>query len=198
MAAIFLGLRDHLDAELWLVGDGPEMAMTAAFLSRHGVERDVRAFGLTPQVAPLLQEADLLLMSSRTESFCLAALEAMACGVPVLAPGVGGLPEVVIHGHTGFLYPQGAHDQAVDLAVSLLADPDRHLAMGQAAAGHARNFGHAEIITTYEDFYQGLLARRRGGRADNGNGRGLRQGPGFSGTLAAALPLMSLPARKAP
>jgi N-acetyl-alpha-D-glucosaminyl L-malate synthase BshA len=167
MAAIFLGLRHRLEAELWLVGDGPELQMTQASLRRYGLERDVCVFGLTPQVAPLLQEADLLLMSSRNESFCLAALEAMACGVPVLASRVGGLPEVVIHGHTGLLYPWGATAQAADLAAGLLAEPGRHSEMSRNAAGHALNFGHANIVTAYEDFYRTLLARRQKGRGQN-------------------------------
>jgi len=172
LAAIFLKARARLDAELWLVGDGPELEGAMALLQRHGVEQDVRHFGLTPRVAPLLKEAHLLLMSSRTESFCLAALEAMACGVPVLAPRVGGLPEVVVHGTTGFLYPQGDQIQAVDLAADLLTDPGRRLVMSRAAAKHVRNFSHTRIITRYENFYYGLLAWRRGQQPGNGNGRG--------------------------
>ncbi len=172
LAAIFLDLRARLDAELWLVGDGPELEGTMDLLARRGAAREVRHFGLTPRVAPLLKEAHLLLMSSRTESFCLAALEAMACGVPVLAPRVGGLPEVVLDGATGFLYPRGDLSQAVDLAADLLTDPCRRLAMGRAAARHSQNFSRTRIITRYENFYYGLWARRRGPRPGNGNGCG--------------------------
>jgi len=165
LAAIFLGIRARLQAELWLVGDGPELSKVATLFRRRGVADNVRYFGLRPQVAPLLGQADLLLMSSRAESFCLAALEAMACGVPVLATQVGGLPEVVRHGETGFLYAREEHTQAVDLALGLLADPARLRDMGLAAASRARLFGHAEIINAYETYYEGLLAWRRWGEA---------------------------------
>jgi glycosyltransferase involved in cell wall biosynthesis len=97
-------------------------------------------------------------MTSLSESFCLAALEAMACGVPVLATNVGGLPEVVIHGETGFLFPVGEHDLAARLALNLLSDQGRHQTMSQAAARRAARFGYEQIVPAYEDLYRRLLA----------------------------------------
>jgi L-malate glycosyltransferase len=157
MARIFLGIRERMEAELWLIGDGPEMTSVKSILDQSGFERDVRYWNLQRDVAGLLAQTDLLLMTSLSESFCLAALEAMACGVPVLATDVGGLSEVVAQGKTGFLFPVGEHKLAVRLAVDLLSDDTRYRAMSEAAALHATYFGDDRIVPAYEDLYQRLL-----------------------------------------
>jgi N-acetyl-alpha-D-glucosaminyl L-malate synthase BshA len=161
LARIFLGILPRMAAELWLVGDGPEAGWLKTCFQEQGLQRHVRFLGAQRQVAPILSQADLLLMPSLAESFCLAALEAMACGVPVLATRVGGLPEVVVHGKTGLLFPPGEPLTAVDLAVQLLSDPVRRRAMREAALSRARGYEQTEIISLYEDYYQNLLARRR-------------------------------------
>ena len=159
MARIFLGIREQMEAELWLIGEGPEMDAVKSIFRQSRYGKDVRCWGLQHDVAWLLAQTDLLLMTSLSESFCLAALEAMACGVPVLATDVGGLPEVVMQGETGFLFPVGDHDLAVRLAVNLLSDRSRHQAMGEAAVRHAARFGYEQIVPVYEDLYRKLLAR---------------------------------------
>jgi N-acetyl-alpha-D-glucosaminyl L-malate synthase BshA len=160
MARIFLGIRQQMEAELWLIGEGPEMEGVVSILQQGQVESDVRYWGLRHDVAPLLAQTDLLLMTSLSESFCLAALEAMACGIPVLATRVGGVPEVVIHGETGFLFPVGDHDVAVRTAVNLLSNPTQHQAMGVRAGQHASRFDHNKIVPAYENLYQRLLYRK--------------------------------------
>jgi N-acetyl-alpha-D-glucosaminyl L-malate synthase BshA len=159
MVRIFLGIRERMEAELWLIGEGPEMDVVKSILRHSRFERDVHFWGLRHNVAWLLAQTDLLLMTSLSESFCLAALEAMACGVPVLATRVGGLPEVVIQGETGFLFPVGDHDMAARLAANLLADQKRYQAMSRAAARHAACFGYENIVPAYEDLYRRLLLR---------------------------------------
>lgn len=156
VAHIYLGLRARMEAELWLIGDGPEMAEVKAILEQSEFAGDVWYWGLQRDVASLLAQSDLLLMTSLSESFCLAALEAMACGIPVLATRVGGLPEVVRHGHTGFLFPPGDHATAVDMALQLLTDPVRHQLMRQAARRHARRYDAARVVPAYELLYQRL------------------------------------------
>ena len=102
--------------------------------------------------------ADLLLVTSRSESFCLAALEAMACGVPVLARRVGGLPEVVEDGATGLLFDDKA--SAVDHALALLGDAPRRARMGRAGMQRAAHFDGAGIVGLYEAYYRQGLARK--------------------------------------
>lgn len=158
MARLFLGIRARLNAELWLVGSGEEMANVRSLLEQSDFAGDVRYLGLQRDVASLFRQADLLLMTSRYESFCLVALEAMACGVPVLATRVGGLPEVVRHNRTGMLFPLDDHARAVDMAVNLLSNPVRYGKMREAAIRHARRFGDRHIVPGYEALYQQPIA----------------------------------------
>ncbi len=160
MARIFLEIRQAIDAELWLIGEGPDMPAVRSILQQAGAEKDVRYWGLHSDVAATLAQTHLLLMTSLSESFCLAALEAMACGVPVLAPRVGGLPEVVLSGVTGWLFPPGDHATAARLAVALLSDRAHYDAMSAAAIRCAARFGHEQVVPVYEALYARLLARR--------------------------------------
>jgi N-acetyl-alpha-D-glucosaminyl L-malate synthase BshA len=160
VARIFVEIRRQMEAELWLIGEGPEMDQVQAILRQGGVEQDVRYWGLQHDVGKILAQTDLLLMASQAESFCLAALEAMACGVPVLATRVGGLPEVVLDGKTGYLFPMDEPQMAVRLAVELLSNSAQHRAMRQAAIQRAARFSLDKIVPRYEALYQTLLSRR--------------------------------------
>ena len=162
---IFQGIRGKIDAELWLIGDGPEMDKIRSMFNQEDTGSAVRFWGLCRDVGPILAQADLLLMTSLSESFCLAALEAMACGLPVLATNVGGLPELVIHGETGLLFPVGDHAAAVEMGTGLLSDPARHRSMGAAAAVRAREFGPGEVVPAYEELYRRVLDDRGRGAA---------------------------------
>ena len=153
MAHIFLNIRKQIDAELWLIGDGPEMEAVKTIFKESEFENDVTYWGIQKQVVPILAQTDLLLLTSLYESFSLAALEAMACGVPVLAPKVGGIPEVVVDGRTGFLYPANQNSHAVDIAVKLLSDPDTSKKTKNESIIHSHNFDINKIVSVYEDFY---------------------------------------------
>jgi len=158
-AEIFVALRQQLEGELWLIGDGPEMDEVKSILARGEVDGDVLFMGLQQDVGPLLAESDLLLVTSEYESFCLVALEAMASGLPVIAPRVGGLPEVVKHGETGFLLPPGEYDVYVDCIVDLLRNREQYLQMRKNALNHAQQFASQRIVPFYENLYFGLISK---------------------------------------
>jgi glycosyltransferase involved in cell wall biosynthesis len=166
MARVFLSVRERLNADLWLIGDGAEMGPVRTIFRQNAAHNHVKYWGLQSDIPRLLAQTDLLLVTSETESFCLAALEAMACGVPVLAPRVGGLPEVVLDGKTGILFEVDDYDSAADAAVDLLSDPNRLRAMREAAIQHASGFSHQEGVDRYEALYHRLIGARTNGRMD--------------------------------
>jgi glycosyltransferase involved in cell wall biosynthesis len=169
VARIFLRLHRRLPVGLWLIGVGSELPAARAVLSEGGAEGHVQYLGYQEDVSGLLASADLLLMASRAESFCLAALEAMACGVPVLASAVGGLTELVEHGRHGFLYPLDDHEQAEQLGVELLSDRDRYAEMCRQAVCRAGQFDRERVLGLYEDLYRGLIGGRSAVEHRGGN-----------------------------
>jgi L-malate glycosyltransferase len=154
----FAVLRRRMPAVLVLVGDGPELPKAEQLARELGVRDDLRILG-QQRPEPILQASDLFLLPSIAESFGLAALEAMACGVPVLGYQAGGLPEVVEDGISGILCPTGEDACLGSLAANLLADRDRHARMRLAARARAEQFGPDPIVDRYESLLQGLLTR---------------------------------------
>ena len=157
LARVFLAVREQVDAELWLIGDGPGRPVIEAMLAEAGESDAVRSFGITTDVAPILREADLLLMTSYAESFCLAAAEAMACGLPVVATRAGGISEVVGDGATGRMFAVGDHASAVEAVVELLASPGLRRRLGGAARQRASRFAPERVVPIYEGLYRDLL-----------------------------------------
>ena len=154
---VFAGVRRRLPATLILVGDGPDRDAAQEEADTLALGRDVRFFGKVDRVADILRGSDLFLLPSSSESFGLAALEAMACGVPVVATRVGGVPEVVTEGETGHLAPVGAVDEMVGHALAVLERPEVHAAMRRRAAERARDFSTDRIVPLYEQVYRELL-----------------------------------------
>ena len=157
---IFRRIRERLPARLLLVGDGPDLAPACRRAGEAGLAGDVEALGEQELVVPLLSIADVCLLPSAQESFGVAALEAMACEVPVVASRVGGLPEVIADGDSGFLHDPDDLAGMADSAVRLLTDPvlHRRLAAGACRRVHQR-FCAEEIVPRYEAFYEAVLAR---------------------------------------
>jgi N-acetyl-alpha-D-glucosaminyl L-malate synthase BshA len=155
---IFARVRESMDARLVLVGDGPEYGRTRELVDTLGLAEFVRYVGVVDDVVPLLAAADVLLLPSETESFGLVALEALASGVPVVASDVGGLPEVVEHGVTGFLAPVGDVDSMAAFCLELLRDGDRAAAYAANARKRAGKFDYRAVIPLYERIYERLLA----------------------------------------
>ena len=109
-------------------------------------------------VGDILRCSDLFLLPSQTESFGLAALEAMGCAVPVVASAVGGLPEVVVDGETGFLTPSGDIPAMTARALAVLSDAALHARLRTAAARRALQFAAERIVPRYERLYEDVLA----------------------------------------
>jgi N-acetyl-alpha-D-glucosaminyl L-malate synthase BshA len=155
---VFAQVRNAMPATLVMVGDGPERVEAEDEARDLGVQADVRFLGKIDSVAPLLAGADLFLLPSQTESFGLSALEALACGVPVIASRVGGLPEVVRHGVTGWLHPLGDVDAMARDAIAVLSDQALWNATSSAAATDARaRFSEADVVGQYEALYRRTL-----------------------------------------
>jgi N-acetyl-alpha-D-glucosaminyl L-malate synthase BshA len=160
---VFARVRRRVAAKLLMVGDGPDLAAALRRAAALGVSGDVEFLGEQDQLAPLLSVADVFVLPSIQESFGLAALEAMACSVPVVASRIGGLPEVIEDGVTGFLHPPDDLDGMAASAVRLLTDPAMHGAMAAAARRVARErYTDDRIVPRYEDYYEEIL-RRDGG-----------------------------------
>jgi N-acetyl-alpha-D-glucosaminyl L-malate synthase BshA len=159
VVSIFDRIQKQTPARLLLVGDGPDLAMAQQMARDLGIGALVDAVGAQEEVVPLLSVADLFLLPSVQESFGLAALEAMACEVPVIASRVGGLPEVIEHGISGFLHPPDAIDEMAASGVALLKDPALHRSVAQAACRRARSeFCVERVVPMYEACYREILS----------------------------------------
>ena len=156
---IFAIVRAEIPAKLLMIGDGPERTIAEWLVREKGLMKDVYFLGKQNQVQELLNCADVLLLPSEIESFGLAALEGMACGVPAVCSEVGGLPEVIRNGVEGFLVP--GHDVKTMAArtLEIVTNPHRREQMGIAARERASTtFCSQKIIPLYEDLYQRILA----------------------------------------
>lgn len=163
---IFALVRGKMPAKLVLIGDGPDRGAAEYLVRKKKLQKDVTFLGKQDQVYTKLASADLFLLPSQLESFGLAALEAMACEVPVIATNVGGVPEVVEHGVDGFLVEPGDVATAARYAIDLLSRSDRGREMGQRARIDARKkFCANDIIPQYERYYQRVLAESRAASA---------------------------------
>jgi len=152
--ATFDRIRQHVKARLLLVGDGPDRAAAHRLARELGIAPLVEFLGAQEEVLPLLSISDVFLLPSAQESFGLAALEAMACEVPVVASRVGGLPEVIEHGVTGYLHPPESIDDMAGSAIDLLRDAHLHRRIAKAACRRVReHFCADRIVPMYEACY---------------------------------------------
>ena len=146
----FATLRKRIPAVLVLCGDGPDLPKAEHLARELGIREDLRVLGQQERLEAVLQAADLFLLPSRAESFGLAALEAMACGCPVLGYRAGGLPEVIEDGVSGLLCDEGRDVCLGTLAADLLTDQPRYRAMRAAARARAERFAEAMVVDDYE------------------------------------------------
>ena len=152
---IFARVRREVDARLLMVGDGPDLLDATRLARSLGVGDDVEFLGEQDQVVPLLSAADVCLVPSAKESFGLAALEAMACEVPVVASRIGGLPELVQDGVNGFVHDPDDLEGMARSTIRLLTDEGLHSRAAKAARRTAEeHFCDSKIVPMYEAFYQ--------------------------------------------
>jgi N-acetyl-alpha-D-glucosaminyl L-malate synthase BshA len=158
---VFRSIRRRVPSRLVLIGDGPDRAAAERRAAEHGLADAIMFAGEQQDLVPWLSVADLFLLPSAKESFGLAALEAMACEVPVVTSNVGGLPEIVEDGVTGFACPMDAPDLMADRGVALLTDPDLRTRITRAALDMVRTrYCTDSIVPLYEDCYREVLAAR--------------------------------------
>ena len=168
---LFRRIRERMPARLLLVGDGPDLPGACRRARDLGLAADVEALGEQEMVVPLLSISDLFLLPSSEESFGVAALESMACGTPVVASRVGGLPEVMVDGESGMLCDPDDVAGMAAAAIHLLTDPAHHRRIARGGAERVRERFCAEaVVPRYEAFYEAVLARPAGTAVRSGVG----------------------------
>jgi L-malate glycosyltransferase len=159
---VFYRVKQVIPSKLLLVGDGPERINIEQRCRALGVQDDVRFLGKLDVIEEVLSLADVFLLPSEKESFGLAALEAMACQVPVVSSNAGGITEVNIHGQTGFVSQVGDVEDMAHNTIQLLKDEALFAQMKINALGRAQDFDLSKILPMYEKYYQKILVEAKG------------------------------------
>lgn len=155
---IFRKVNETVPSRLVFIGEGPEMAKIVSRVKELNLEEKVLFLGKQEIVADLISVADVLLLPSEKESFGLVALEAMACGVPTVGSNTGGIPEVVVHGETGYLADVGDTDEMAAGCIKLLSDDGLYAAMAAQCVERSRTvFCNERILEQYESIYYRVL-----------------------------------------
>ncbi len=155
---VFKNIREIIPVKLLLVGDGPERSKIESMCRGYGNCDDIRFLGKLEAVEEVLSVADLFIMPSEKESFGLAALEAMACEVPVVSSNVGGLPELNIHGFSGYLCDKGDIEAMTKYSLKILDDKNLPT-FKKNALKRATDFELSKIIPEYENYYEEVLQK---------------------------------------
>lgn len=158
---IFFRIRSEMPIKLLLIGDGPMRGEIEEMARQRNSLEDIRFLGKQEAVAEILAISDLFILPSEKESFGLAALEAMACEVPVISSNIGGIPEVNIHGKTGFLSNVGDVDDMAENALTLLQNPELLADFRKNALEQAKKFDIVQILPQYETLYLEMLDKVR-------------------------------------
>jgi N-acetyl-alpha-D-glucosaminyl L-malate synthase BshA len=154
---IFAKVHEKVPSKLLLVGDGPERSDCENLTRELDIQESVKFMGKQDCIAELLSISDLFLMPSQSESFGLSALEAMSCGVPVISSSIGGLPELNIHGETGYIAEFGDVERMAKYSIDLLTNRKKYDMFATSARRRAEEFDKDRIIPQYENFYKKIL-----------------------------------------
>lgn len=158
--ATFLKVKEQLPAKLLLVGDGPERYRIEEQCRAEGACNDVHFLGKLKDIERVLSASDLFLLTSESESFGLAALEAMAAKIPVISTNTGGIPEVNIHGFSGYLSNVGDIDDMATNALKILSDDEVLKQFKENAYQQAKKFDIEKILPQYEAIYKELASKK--------------------------------------
>ncbi len=158
---VFEMVREKIPCKLLMVGDGPERVNAEQMCRELDICQDARFLGKQEAVEEILSVSDLFLIPSESESFGLAALEAMACKVPVISTNIGGLPELNIDGKTGFLNDVGDIEGMAKNAIYILEDNDRLEKFKKAALDRAKEFDLSIILPKYETYYREIIEKSK-------------------------------------
>jgi len=156
---IFKKVLEKVPSKLLMVGDGVDRVNCEQLCRHLGIAEEVRFLGKQDAVEEILSVADLFIMPSESESFGLAALEAMACKVPVVSSNTGGLPELNVNGITGFLSDVGDVENMAKNSVYILEDPERLAQFKENALNRAKEFELSLILPQYENYYNEVLEK---------------------------------------
>lgn len=157
---IFSEVHKQVPSKLLFVGDGPDRPMAEELARELGIGDDIRFVGRQEQMEDILAIADLFLLTSEYESFGLAALEAMASGVPVISTNAGGLPEINVDGVTGYLAPVGDVKQMSARAIEILSNEETLEQFKSNARAHSEKFDQHNIVPIYEELYESCLKEK--------------------------------------
>lgn len=151
-------VRDEMPVKLLMVGDGPDRFSAEELCRELGVCSDIRFLGKQNAVEDLLAVSDLFLLPSEKESFGLAALEAMACEVPVIASNAGGIPEIMNEGKSGFLHDVGDYEAMADKILRILNTENNYACFRGEALKQAQTFEISKVVPSYEAYYKEIIA----------------------------------------
>lgn len=154
VVSIFAAIQEDVPAVLLMLGEGPEKEKARQQAAEAGIADRVKFLGKTSEVERILCISDLFLLPSEKESFGLAALEAMGAGVPVISSNTGGLPEVNVHGYSGYTADVGDVQAMSEMAIEMLKDPTVHMEFCQNARRQAEQFSIDKIGPQYEELYK--------------------------------------------
>lgn len=163
---VFERVREKVPSKLLMIGDGPERQNAEELARTLRIFKDIRFLGRQDQMDEILSISDLFLLPSQSESFGLSALEAMACGVPVISTNAGGLPEINVHDKTGYLSEVGDILSMSQHAIHILSDDSTLGSFKNAAALHARGFDKSRIVPIYEQLYETVVDAYNADRPD--------------------------------
>ena len=154
---VFAGVREKLKCQLLLIGDGPERSNVEEMCRSLGMCEDIHFFGKSKNIEQFLVNGDLFILPSETESFGLAALEAMAAGMPVISSNTGGLPEVNEHGFSGYLCDAGDTERMTDYALEILSSTEKLETFKSNAREQAKKFSLKSVLPRYLELYNSLV-----------------------------------------